>query len=547
MRSNFASNLLAAIFVAISSTPLLASNITSVPSAASELGGPLAPDANIATPPGRVGRVSLVSGKVDYRGPGDAQWSPASINDPVAVGVALRTAMQTRAEIRIGADTIDLAEGTEIAIVRLDRLVAEIAVRQGRIDLDIRHFDPGETVQIDTSFGGVWLQQRGRYDVDIGGAGATAWIAAFTGAARFAGRAGDIPIRAGERIVFGTAAPLKAVSETASSDEFAEWCGGRAVDDSRLAAPYFLSREITGYPELDAAGSWQVSKKFGPVWTPKAPPGDWQPYRNGHWRWFPPWGWSWVDSEPWGFATSHYGRWLFADNKWSWMPGKWTANPVWAPAVVRFLGTPGVGLSYADGRGPAIAWFPLAPEEVYWPGYTHDLEYIRTINRGIVADLSAISLREDGEPPAAIANAHLANRQFASVVPRPTFTAGQEVATALLTIPQERLLNAPAIMGSPQIGPLPAPGHAAAGLAAREHPPVEQTAQATKGSGWSSLVRAAEFRSRAFQEMARERFARIRELAHSGGLQLRHSIVLRVARSGHAVSQADARRRVIRR
>ncbi len=340
--------------------------------------------------------------------------------------------------------------------------------------------------------------------------------------------------------------PLKVASETASSDDFAEWCGGRAVDDSRLAAPYFVSRNMTGYAELDAAGTWQVSEKYGPVWTPKLPP-DWRPYRNGHWRWFPPWGWSWVDNEPWGFVTSHYGRWMFADNKWSWTPGKWTPNSVWAPAVVAFLGTPGVGLSYADGRGPAIAWLPLAPGEIYWPGYTHDLEYIRTINRSVVGDVRIITLRADGEPPAAIANARLANRQFASVVPRTTFTAGQEVAGSLVTIPEDRLLNAPAIMGSPQIGPPPAPVRVAIALAAREHLPGEKTAQASKGSGWSSLVRAAELRSRAFQEIARERFIHIRYLAHSGTSQLRHSIVLRVARSDHAGLQGDARRRVIRR
>jgi hypothetical protein len=239
---------------------------------------------------------------------------------------------------------------------------------------------------------------------------------------------------------------------------------------------------------------------------------------------------------------------MFADNKWSWTPGKWAANPVWTPAVVAFLGTPGVGLSYLDGRGPAIAWLPLAPEEIYWPSYSHDVEYIRAVNTGIIGDLSTISLRHDGEPPAAIANAHLANRQFASVVPRPSFTAGQEVTTALLTIPEERLLNAPTILGSPQIGRPPEPPiHAATASAAREHPPSEHTSQAAKGSTWSSLVRAAVLHSREFQEMARERYMRVREFAHGGVLQIRHSIVLRVAHSDHTVSQPDGRKRVIRR
>ena len=167
--------------------------------------------------------------------------------------------------------------------------------------------------------------------------------------------------------------------------------------------------------------------------------------RNGHWRWLAPWGWSWVDDQPWGFAPSHYGRWLFADGRWAWAPGKLTPHPAWSPAVVAFLGTPGVGLSYADGPGPAIAWFPLAPGEIYWPSYTSDLGYIRAINAPDVADLSPVRIRNDGEPPGEIVNAHFANREFASVVPRPVFVAGATVATALVSIPDERLRNAPAI------------------------------------------------------------------------------------------------------
>ena len=161
-----------------------------------------------------------------------------------------------------------------------------------------------------------------------------------------------------------------------------------------------------------------------------------------------------------------------ADGKWPWAPGKLTPHPVWAPAVVAFLGTPGVGLSYADGPGPAVAWFPLAPGEIYWPSYTGDLDYIRAVNRENVADLSAIRIRRDGEPPAEIVNGHFANREFASVVPRPVFVAGQPAATALLTIPDQRLRNAPAIMGSPQIGPPPpAPVRVAAAGPGRDHAP----------------------------------------------------------------------------
>lgn len=543
MRLHLWGGVLAASAVAIGSTSPQAGEAPPI-TAVSAASTPAAAAAAAPAPPARVGRVSLISGKVEFRGPGDAQWSPASVNDPVAVGVAIRTDPKARAEIRVGADTIDIDGGSEISVAKLSEPVAEIALKEGRIDLDLRWFDPGENIQVDIPRGGVWLLRPGRYDVDAGGADRPVRIAAFTGDARFAGSGADITIAAGDRVVLSAAGAADPTIEPASADDFAEWCGARAVDDSGLAAPYFVSREMTGYAALDGAGSWRAGGKSGEVWVPKVRSEDWGPYRNGHWRWLSPWGWTWVDDQAWGFATSHYGRWLFADGKWSWAPGKLTAQPVWAPAVVAFLGTPGVGLSYADGPGPAIAWFPLAPGEIYWPSYTADLDYIRAVNRSDVADMTAIRTRNDGEPPAEIANAHFANREFASVVPRPVFVAGQPVAAALLTIPDERLRDAPAIMGSPQIGPPPAaPVRVAAAPQTHDHPPAAKT----KGTSWASVVRAAEVRSHNFQEMARMRFTHLRVVSYADTARLRHTLVLRVARADHGPPRAETRRRVIRR
>jgi hypothetical protein len=500
-------------------------------------------------PPGRVGRISLVSDKVEFRGPGDAEWSPASVNDPVAAGVALRTGPQAQAEIRIGADAIDLAPGTEIAVAKLDQPLAEIALRQGRIGLDIGRLDRGERVQIDTERGGVWLLDPGRYDIDAGGREHPPRIAALDGNARFIGSGADLPIASGYQLLPSSLETTAKIESGGPADDFNEWCEARAVDHATLAAPSFVSREMTGYAALDDAGDWRPGGKDGEVWLPRASASDWAPYRDGHWRWLAPWGWSWVDDQPWGFATTHYGRWRFADGHWAWAPGRWLAHPVWAPAVVAFLGTPGVGLSYADGPGPAIAWFPLAPGEIYWPSYTSDLDYIRAINRGNAGDLSEIQARADGEPPAGIANAHFANRSFASVVPRPVFANGQPIAEALLTIPDERLRNAPAIMGSPRIGPPPAPVRVAAAAPQGEHQPALRQgglARTTKTAVWDNLVRAALIRSRKFQEAAQQHFIHIRVLGSAEMSRLRHNIVLRVARFDHAW-QSEAHRKVIRR
>ncbi|HEY2540952.1 MAG TPA: DUF6600 domain-containing protein [Stellaceae bacterium] len=504
--------------------------------------------ATLTAPSARVGRISLVSGNVEFRGLGDAQWSAASVNDPVATGLALRTGSQAQAEIRIGADTIDLAQDTEIAVAKLDQPIAEIAVSEGRIGLDIGRLDRGESVLIDLAHGGVWVLDRGRYDIVAGAEEHPERIAALAGNARFVGGGADLPIASGYQLLPGSAETATARIETAGPpDDFDQWCGARTVDDSQLAAPYFVSREMTGYAALDEAGDWQPGGKDGEVWVPRASAAEWSPYRNGHWRWLAPWGWSWVDDQPWAFATSHYGRWRFADGRWLWTLGRRSAHPVWAPAVVAFLGTPGIGLSYADGPGPAIAWFPLAPGEVYWPGYTRDLDYIRALNRGSDVDLSAIRLGADREPPAEIADAHFANRSFASVVPRPIFVAGQPIADALLTIPDERLRDAPAIMGSPRIG---SPPLVAATAPRREHQPslpAGVAGRSTKTAAWARMVRAAAIRSHNYQEVARLRFLRLRVSASVEMSRLRRSIVLRVARFDHALLHSEAHRRMIRR
>ncbi len=39
----------------------------------------------------------------------------------------------------------------------------------------------------------------------------------------------------------------------------------------------------------------------GTVWYPQSVPTNWAPYRDGHWAYVAPWGWTWIDDAPWGF------------------------------------------------------------------------------------------------------------------------------------------------------------------------------------------------------------------------------------------------------
>src|SRR5260221_14551886 len=64
-------------------------------------------------PPARVGRVSLVEGTLAFYGPGDSEWSVAKITLPAATRGWFATHPQTRAQLRGGANSINLANDTQ--------------------------------------------------------------------------------------------------------------------------------------------------------------------------------------------------------------------------------------------------------------------------------------------------------------------------------------------------------------------------------------------------------------------------------------------------
>jgi hypothetical protein len=143
----------------------------------------------------------------------------------------------------------------------------------------------------------------------------------------------------------------------------------------------YVSEEMTGAEDLDRHGRWDRHPEYGAVWYPTVVVAGWAPYRYGHWAHLRPWGWTWVDDAPWGFAPFHYGRWVSYGGRWGWVPGQYVARPVFAPALVAWFGGPNVRVGVSIGGGPAVGWVPLAPREIYYPGYYHSPTYVRIVNR----------------------------------------------------------------------------------------------------------------------------------------------------------------------
>ena len=475
-------------------------------------------------PPGRVGRISLVSGNLDLRAAGGVGWAGAELNQPVFPGEALRAGARSRGEIEIGANTIDLSSGTEIEITGLRDRVTQITLSHGRTGVRLRQAGDDESVEFDISQAGIWLLAPGSYDIDAGSDDQPPQIAVFEGKAQVVGANGDIQIPALHKAVLKGADTTAATVEPAAPDAFVEWCRERDYDETRLTAPYYISPYMTGFAALDSAGTWKITPDYGPVWLPTASE-EWAPYRVGHWSWITPWGWTWIDEQPWGFAPSHYGRWVLIDDHWAWVPGSFVERPLYAPAVVAFLGTPGVGLSSEEGA--TVAWFPLAPDEAYWPSHTSDVDYVRDLNRGSVRDPGKIHMPASGEPPLEVFNEQFANRQYASVVPRSVFINERPVAPARMTLPEQRLLNAPVLMASPQLAPASAQQVAHATSPPPAAPASRVTFREARKGG--KLTHTAAVQPRGHGQPVVIRAAHLRAPSYAGVPHGRQIVVLHVA------------------
>jgi len=251
--------------------------------------------------------------------------------------------------------------------------------------------------------------------------------------------------------------------ESPPQDAFDRWAADRNRREDQSVAARYVPREVVGYQQLDAHGQWSQDATHGPVWIPQGTPANWAPYRQGHWEWISPWGWTWIDAAPWGFAPFHYGRWVSYRDRWCWVPGTYVRRPVYAPALVGWVGGPQVNVSISIGSpGPAVGWFPLAPREVYVPTYRVSPRYVQQVNITHVTNITNITTIVNN-PQQAVVNVDYRNRHLphaVTVVPQTVFVNRQPVMPAAVQVQrtpvmQQALLAAQkAVVAAP---PVPQP------------------------------------------------------------------------------------------
>ena len=396
-----------------------------------------------ADPPTRAARLGYLQGQVSFAHAGDDNWVEARLNRPITIGDGLWTDDNGRAELQFGVANVRLGPYSSVQILNLDDRTIQLQLAQGRINVRARALRNGEILEIDTPNLAFTIRQPGDYRIEVDPSGDSTTVSVRQGAGEVLGDGAAFTLRTNDAVrFFGRDLRVRELYSVAPVDAFDRWSSERDRRGERSSASRYVSSDVVGVADLDQYGTWSNAETYGNVWFPREVPREWAPYRYGHWAWIDPWGWSWVDDAPWGFAPFHYGRWAQFNNRWGWVPGPINVRPVYAPALVVFLGGANFSLAVTSGPvGGGIGWFPLAPGEVYRPAYNASRDYVRNVNiSNTVVNTTVINNIYNNQTN--VTQVNYRNAQVANAVtavPPAVFAQSQSVQRGMVPVSQEVL------------------------------------------------------------------------------------------------------------
>ena len=465
-------------------------------------------------PPIRVARLNFLQGSVSLQPAGTEDWVEANPNRPLTTGDQLWIDEGARAELHLGSTAIRVSETTGISFLNVGDQAVQIQVAQGSADFRILHMWESEIYEIDTANLAFTITRPGEYRVDVNPDGTQTLVTVRDGAGEVTAGGQTYELVGGQQYAFqGTDQINYSADYVPDPDDFDSWCTDRDHREDNAMSARYISREVIGYEDLDAYGSWHTDSTYGPVWVPTGVAADWAPYHTGHWAFVGPWGWTWVDDAPWGFAPFHYGRWAYVGGGWGWVPGPvaivgprpgvvvvaggWGVRPVYAPALVGFVGGGGFSASIAIGGGVAgVAWVPLGPRDVWVPGYRTSAAYMTNvnvtsttvINRTEITNVYNTTIVNNTTNVTKITYSNQTAPGAVTAVPQKAFQGGQPVAAASVKVSAEEVSSPKVISAKPVAptaqsvrGPAPAaPASARPPAALASHPVVTKMAPSPK-------------------------------------------------------------------
>ena len=410
----------------------------------------LVPFAALGDPPGRVGRLSLVEGEAAVFADPELGWQGARVNTPLTSENSVWTEPGARAEVRFGAVALRLGETTQLDIHQLDDLAFRGHLARGSLTARIHEFAPDESFTVTTPQARFHLRGNGRYRIDAGFGRGESLLTVFEGHARLETVGGTISVDTGRSVRVTGGERARYEFELAVTTGLDEWALARDRRFEAREAARYVPPQVTGWEDLDDYGVWRNEAEYGAVWFPTRVEAGWAPYRYGRWTWVRPWGWTWVDDSPWGYAPFHYGRWVNVGNRWGWYPGRYTGRPVWAPALVGWIGQPGWSVSISTGPVGVVGWYPLSPYDRYQPWYRANVTYVNNVNHVVIPPRHDRGRRDDRQ------DYRRDNRdRGATVVPREQFGTHRPVQSVRAPVPGEVVAAQPVVSG---IAVLPSQG-----------------------------------------------------------------------------------------
>ena len=418
-------------------------------------------------PPGRIARLSQADGSVSFEPAGTDDWVTAVVNRPMTTGDKLWADHDSRAELHLGSASIRLGANTGFSFLNLDDNTTQLQLTEGALRIRVQRLNRDEIFEVDTPNLAFSILSPGIYRIDVNEAGDATVVTVRQGEGDVNGGGQSFSVHSGDSGTFTGTDQLNAdIEGAADEDDLDRWSYERDRREDHSVSRRYVSDEAVGYEDLDEYGGWRDTPEYGTIWFPHTTVVGWAPYRYGHWVWIAPWGYTWVEDEPWGFAPFHYGRWVVVGGVWGWVPcrpsvvGVAYVRPVYAPALVAWVGGPHFAIGVAVGGGAAVGWFPLGPREVYVPSYHVSRTYVNnvnitntTVNTTVVNNYyTNVVVNKNVN----VTNVRYVNQGVAGAVTATstqTFTSGQSVHNNMMRVNEREIANAQVIAATPAVPP----------------------------------------------------------------------------------------------
>ena len=385
-------------------------------------------------PPSRVARLNWLSGDVAFQPATVDAWTNATLNYPLTTGDHLFVNPGGRAELHIGGSAIRLNSNSNFGFINLNDSIVQMSLNEGSLELRLRQLDQNDSFEIDTPNGAVNLVRAGEYRIDTDPVRNSTMVTVRNGQAEMFQEGNSLLITPHQSVWFRDGSGPEVDAEI-GRDDFEAFVAARNNAEDALPRHDYVPDSMIGYQDLYAYGHWVNDPIYGQVWVPPVDAG-WSPYSTGRWAFVEPWGWTWVDEAPWGFAPFHYGRWVRSGGVgWVWIPGAPSYRPVYAPALVGFIGGGGFGVS--------VGWFPLGPREPWIPAWGASRAYVNNVNVMHVTNINVVN----------VTNINYVNRQNVTVVSQADFAGARPVSVAAIRVSPAQLQGARVIGSAPQVVP----------------------------------------------------------------------------------------------